>query len=79
MHIGRRVKRLRDQWGWTQVDLAHRAGIKQSLLSRLESGSRDNPTADTIVRLARTLRCTTDYLLGMFDEEQKGTPEAPAS
>jgi transcriptional regulator with XRE-family HTH domain len=70
MTIGERIKRLRDRKGWDQSELAARAGVKQSLLSRLEGGSRTNPTADIVRKLARALGCTADYLLGMYEDDE---------
>jgi transcriptional regulator with XRE-family HTH domain len=70
MHIGERIKRLRTTRNLTQTALAARAGVPQSVVSRLEDHTRDNPTADVIRRLAQTLGCTTDYLIGMHDEEE---------
>lgn len=70
MTIGERIQRLRDQRGLNQADLATRAGVGQSLLSRIERGSRPNPTADILRKLARALGCTTDYLVGMHEEDK---------
>jgi transcriptional regulator with XRE-family HTH domain len=75
MHIGRRIKRLRDQHGWSQTELASRSGVLQSLISRLEKGTRSNPSADVLRGLARALGCTTDYLVGMHEDEDD--EEAP--
>ena len=68
MHIGERIKRLRTNRGLTQTELAQRSGVPQSLISRLEGQTRDNPSADVLKRLARTLGCTTDYLVGMYED-----------
>jgi transcriptional regulator with XRE-family HTH domain len=55
------------------------SGVKQSMLSRLEGGSRPNPTADIVRKLARALGCTADYLLGMYeDDESEHVPTAEA-
>jgi transcriptional regulator with XRE-family HTH domain len=70
MHIGERIKRQRLRRGYTQTELAERSGVKQSLISRLEGGTRDNPSADVLRRLATTLGCTTDYLVGMHEDEE---------
>jgi transcriptional regulator with XRE-family HTH domain len=69
MHIGERVRRLREQRGYTQVELSARSGVRQSVISRLENGTRGNPSADVLKRLALALGCTTDYLVGMYEEE----------
>lgn len=69
MHIGERIKRLRTSRGLTQTELAARAGVPQSLISRLEGQTRDNPSADVLKRLARTLGCTIDYLVGMYEDD----------
>ena len=79
MTIGERIQRLRTQRGLSQADLAERSGVGQSLLSRIERGSRPNPTADILRRLAKTLGCTTDYLVGMHeDEKSQQVPTAAA-
>jgi XRE family transcriptional regulator of biofilm formation len=71
MSIGQRIQRLRVQRNMSQTDLAERSGVKQSLISRIERGSRPNPTADVLRRLARTLGCTTDYLVGMHEQDEE--------
>ena len=71
MHIGERIKRQRVKRGYTQTELAERSGVKQSLISRLEGGSRDNPSADVLRGLARALGCTADYLIGMYEEKDE--------
>ena len=68
-HIGERIKYLRDKRRFTQIELATRSGVPQSLISRLESGSRGNPSADVLRGLATALGCTTDYLIGMHEEQ----------
>jgi transcriptional regulator with XRE-family HTH domain len=69
MHIGERIKRLRTSRGLTQTEVAERSGVPQSLISRLEGKTRDNPSADVLKRLATCLGCTTDYLVGMHENE----------
>lgn len=44
----------RRRLGWTQSELAERAGIQQATLSRLESG-RTNPTVGLLADLARAM------------------------
>jgi transcriptional regulator with XRE-family HTH domain len=49
------VKRLREQRGLTQEELAARAGVTRSYLARLETG-RHEPTLTMLERLAKALR-----------------------
>lgn len=51
----------------TQTELARLCSISQSIVSDYENGQAQM-TAENIIRLAVTLRCTTDYLLGLSDE-----------
>lgn len=78
MRIGEKIQRLRGQRHWSQADLAELSGVKQSLLSRIERGSRPNPTADVLRKLAKALGCTTDYLVGMHEDEKDSEQLATA-
>lgn len=59
---GERLARLRKERGWTQVELAERVGITQTLLSDYERG-RLRLNAKLIVQFANALETTTDDLL----------------
>jgi len=60
--MGQRLARLRRERGWTQVELAERTGIVQTVLSDYERGKL-RLNADMIVRFAQALEVTTDELL----------------
>lgn len=51
MKIGGQVRLLRTVHGWTQGELALKAGTKQSRISEIEKG-RHNPTVTTLKKLA---------------------------
>ena len=64
--VGQRLARLRKERGWTQVELAERLGIIQSLISDYERDRlRLNPAM--VVRFATALEITTDELLQSKD------------
>lgn len=55
--FGRRVRALRQAQGWSQEDLAERAGLHWTYVGGIERGER-NPALDNINRLARALGVT---------------------
>ncbi len=60
---GLKLRNLREAKGWTQGDLAAKARIGQSHISRLESGKPINVTMATVNRLSRALGTTATELL----------------
>jgi transcriptional regulator with XRE-family HTH domain len=78
--IGKRVGRLRRQRKLSQIELANRVGVRQSFISKLEAGEQTNPGAVALKGLAKALGCTTDYLVGMHeDDESEQLPTAVVS
>jgi transcriptional regulator with XRE-family HTH domain len=69
-HVGTRIQKLRQQRKMSQLALARLIGVHQSFISKMESGGQTNPNAETLKRLARALGCTTDYLVGMYEEDE---------
>jgi transcriptional regulator with XRE-family HTH domain len=58
------LKALRTARGLTQVALAKKMKRKQAYIAQLESGKEDNPTLDTLRRLAKALKVTVAELVG---------------
>ncbi|WP_239310702.1 MULTISPECIES: helix-turn-helix transcriptional regulator [unclassified Frankia] len=52
--LGRAVRQLRQQRGWSQTELAHAAGMTQSAVARFEAGGTV-PTLPVLDRLADAL------------------------
>ena len=50
-HLGQRIRQLRHAQGWTQQDLAERAGLDYKYVGAVERGER-NITLDNIEKLA---------------------------
>lgn len=49
------LREMREQLGLTQVELAERAGIDQTTVSKLELGTMQNPSWPVVAKLARAL------------------------
>ena len=54
-HIAARVRRQRETDHLTQGDLAERAGVNRSTITRLESGRTKDPPTSLIERVAQAL------------------------
>ncbi|MGP3959221.1 helix-turn-helix domain-containing protein [Nonomuraea sp. 3N208] len=67
--LGRSVRVMREERGWTQNDLAREAGMTQSAVARFEAGGTI-PTLPVLERLAHALDA---------DVEVRLTPRAPAA
>lgn len=65
--LGKRIKRLRSQLRLTQDALAEQVQISPKYLSNIERG-RENPTLDTLLRLARSLKADP-WELFFFEQE----------
>jgi len=79
MALGDRIKQLRETRRLTQTELAERAHVNQALISRLESKRSVSTNTEVLKRLAQALACTTDYLVGMHeDEDSERKPAAVA-
>ena len=61
--LGKVLKQLRLERGMTQGQVAYKADTVPEYISMLESGARDNPSAELLTRLAVSLGVTPDYIL----------------
>lgn len=64
---GDRLREMRRKRQLTQDELADRLGFGQSQMNKYENGKSD-PTPEVLVRLAKELSVTTDWLLGLVDD-----------
>lgn len=62
--LGQRLARIRKERGFTQVELAQKAGTIQAVISDYERG-RVRPHAEMLGQLAQALGVTADELLGI--------------
>ena len=57
------IRELRKKKGWTQSELSRRSGVKQGVLSDIESGKTKHPRCDTLAAIAEALGVPVDKLL----------------
>lgn len=63
--IGKNIKKLRKKLGLTQDDLARKADVKYTTLTKIESGVIKKPSVQTVAEIAKALGCTVDDLLSI--------------
>ncbi|MDB7085827.1 helix-turn-helix transcriptional regulator [Erysipelatoclostridium ramosum] len=68
--IGDRIKELRIKKGINQNQLSQLLGVTKSMVSAYETGIR-LPSLANIINLSKTFNVTTDYLLGLENDENK--------
>jgi len=61
--LGNRLKAARKAKGWTQQELAEKAGLTAAFLSYLENGSRSG-SLESLVKLGEALGMEAEELLG---------------
>lgn len=70
MPFAENMKARRTELKMTQVDLSKRSGVPQSTISAVERGARV-PTSETMLLLAKGLRCSVDFLLSGDDDNNE--------
>jgi transcriptional regulator with XRE-family HTH domain len=70
MPLGARIKRIREDRQWSQAELSRRSGVRQALISELESGKKRDTAGGILKRLALTLGVSIDYLMGMYMDDE---------
>lgn len=63
--LGERVLLTRRRLGMTQKRLAEMVGLNSHTIAQIERGRIQQLRSDAVVKLAKALGVTTDYLLGM--------------
>ena len=66
--LGERIYEMLQKQGLQQKELAERIGITETAMSRYISGTRE-PKPDVIANMATALHTTSDYLLGIENDE----------
>ena len=66
------LRRLREEAGYSQADLAKKAGVTQSIISQYEGGLVKRPSAQYAMSISSALGCTIDDLLSCQDDGKGG-------
>lgn len=62
--LGERIQNALDVRGMTQADLARATGLSTGLIAQIVSGSTKDPRFSNVVRIARALDVSLEYLAG---------------
>ncbi len=77
--VGEKIRQRRSDLGWTQDQLAQKAGISKGFLSDLENGKR-SVGADTLLDIGRVLNLSLDYMMtGKEPETEPTEVQIPSS
>lgn len=63
MHLSDNLKRIREDRGISQVELAERCGMSASQISKMEQGAQKNPHIETVVAMAAALGVSIEELV----------------
>ncbi|WP_228030348.1 helix-turn-helix domain-containing protein [Gimesia benthica] len=73
--FGPKLRKIRENRGLSQSELAEKAGFQPSAISHFETGRR-SPSFDNLRRLADALNVTIDFLLGREKKAEGAGPVA---
>ena len=65
--FGERLKRVREDRGWSLQELADRSGVPYITIYRCERGQHQEPRVGVAAKLARALGVSLDVLAGTYD------------
>lgn len=61
--LGEKIRKLRINKGLTQEKLAELAGVDPKTVIEIEAGKRENPTVNTLDKLAKSLNVSLSEIL----------------
>lgn len=67
MYFSKRLKKLRGEAKLTQKELADRIGVSRATVAGYETKGKE-PSYETLLKIARVLDCSVDYLMGNTNE-----------
>lgn len=71
-----RIKKLREDFGYTQQDLADKINGAKSTIAMYENETR-KPSLEILVKLSEIFNCSIDYILCKSDIKNPEQPDDP--
>lgn len=68
--LAARLKRRREELGWTQRQLGEKLEVRWTVVSRWEKMDT-YPSIPSLVELCQVLRVSADWLIGLQDDRRK--------
>ena len=62
-NLAKKVKQLRQKLGLSQEKLARLADVSNNTIINIEAGKQDNPTIDTLKKVAKALNVSVEELI----------------
>ena len=62
-NLAKKVKQLREKMGLSQEKLARLADVSNNTIINIEAGKQDNPTIDTLKKVAKALNIPVEVLI----------------
>ena len=62
-NLARKVKQLREKLGLSQEKLARLADVSNNTIINIEAGKQNNPTIDTLKKVAEALNVSVEDLI----------------
>jgi transcriptional regulator with XRE-family HTH domain len=63
INLAKKVKQLRGKLGLSQEKLARLADVSNNTIINIEAGKQDNPTIDTLKKVAKALNVSVEELI----------------
>lgn len=67
--FGKRLRAMREEREITQEELGSKAQISAVMVSHFETGRRQSPSIENLIKLANAMEVSADYLLGRTDDK----------
>lgn len=74
MNIGKTIRLLRKEKGFSQIEFSRLCGLTQTSLSQIETGATSQPASINLRKICKILE-VPEYLLYLLSMEEEDAPE----